>query len=214
VFGEDQSGKTTVLTRLIRELADRSGADDARFLVFDPDRRLTTVPLHPGQLVAAAATGRDAATAVAAQLDLLAARLPAPGGPASEPAGAAPRPATYLVVDNYERLAGANPLTPLVPLLDHAADIGLHLILARQARGAARAMYDGVYATLKDVGTSALLLSGPEAEGPLIGRSRMLPQPPGRGCWVPRRGTERLVQIVLDDTAAPTAELDPERGDR
>jgi S-DNA-T family DNA segregation ATPase FtsK/SpoIIIE len=71
-----------------------------------------------------------------------------------------------------------------------------------------------VYATLKDVGTSALLLSGPEAEGPLIGRSRMLPQPPGRGCWVPRRGTERLVQIVLDDTAAPTAELDPERGDR
>ena len=214
VFGEDQSGKTTVLTRLIRELADRPGADDARFLVFDPDRRLTTVPLHPGQLVAAAATGRDAATAVAAQLDLLAARLPAPGGPASEPAGAAPRPATYLVVDNYERLAGANPLTPLMPLLDHAADIGLHLILARQARGAARAMYDGVYATLKDVGTSALLLSGPEAEGPLIGRSRMLPQPPGRGCWVPRRGTERLVQIVLDDTAAPTAELDPERGDR
>lgn len=215
VFGEEQSGKSTVLTRLIREVANRPGSDAARFLVLDPDRRLMALPWRPGHLIGAAATGRNAAAAVAAlapQLERLAARPPASDATPDE-AGRPPSPGIYLIVDNYERLAGSNPLAPLIPLLDHAADLGLHLIVARQARGAARAGYDGVYATLKDVGTPALLLSGPESEGPLIGRSRMLPQPPGRGFWVPRRGADRLVQIVLDEGTA-VADTDPDQGDR
>jgi S-DNA-T family DNA segregation ATPase FtsK/SpoIIIE len=204
VFGEEQSGKSTLLHRLIRELSAEHGLDDARFIVFDPDRRLQNLPFRSEQLIASAATGRDAAGIVTANAQRLAARLPPPGTPIGEVASRAwwGSPADiYLIVDNYERLAGAAPLTPLVPLLDHAADIGLHLIVARQARGAARAVYDSVYATLKDTGSPALLLSGPESEGTVIGRSKMTPRPPGRGVWVPRRGGEVVVQTVLEPAA-------------
>ena len=201
VFGEEQSGRSTLLLRLIRELSAAHGLDEARFIVFDPDRRLQNLPFRPEQLIASAATGRDAAGIVAANAQRLAARLPPPGMPAAEVATRAwwGSPADiYLIVDNYERLAAATPLTALAPLLDHAADIGLHLIVARQARGSARAMYEATYATLKDVGSPALLLSGPESEGTIIGRSKLTSRPPGRGVWVPRRGDEVLVQTVLE----------------
>jgi S-DNA-T family DNA segregation ATPase FtsK/SpoIIIE len=203
VFGEEQSGKSTLLLRLIRELSAAHGLDEARFIVLDPDRRLPNLPFRPEQLIASAATGRDAAGIVTANAQRLAARLPPPGMPAAEVATRSwwGSPADiYLIVDNYERLSGATPLTPLVPLLDHAADIGLHLIVARQARGAARAVYESVYAALKDVGSPALVLSGPEAEGTVIGRSKLAPRPPGRGVWVPRRGSEVVVQTVLEPT--------------
>lgn len=207
VFGEEQSGRSTVLTRLIRELSATHGLDRARFIVVDPDRRLPQLPFRPEQLIASAATGRDAAGIVTANVPRLAARLPPPGLPAAEVAARAwwGSPADiFLVVDNYERLAGAAPLAPLVPLLDHAADIGLHLIVARQARGAARAMYDTVYATLKDAGSPALLLSGPESEGTVIGRTKLASRPPGRGVWVPRRGAEVVVQTVIEPAPART----------
>lgn len=205
VFGEEQAGKSTLLLRLIRELSAAHGLDEARFIVFDPDRRLQALPFRPEQLIAAAATGRDAAGIVTANAQRLAARLPPPGMPAAEAAtrGWWGSPADiYLIVDNYERLAAASPLTPLVPLLDHAADIGLHLIIARQARGAGRAVYEAAYATLKDVGSPALLLSGPESEGTVVGRSKLTSRPPGRGVWVPRRGGEIVVQTVLEPAAA------------
>ncbi len=206
VFGEEQSGKSTLLGRLIRTLSARHRADQALFLVFDPDRALASIPVRRDQLIASAATGREASAVVAAYVDRLAARIPPPGMPADQVAGRGwwGSPADiFLVVDNYERLSGSAPLAPLVPLLDHAADIGLHLIVARQARGAARAMYDTVYATLKDVGTPVLLLSGPEAEGAIVGRAKMSPQPPGRGVWVPRRGADLVVQAVIDDGPGP-----------
>lgn len=205
VFGEEQSGKSTVLLRIIRELTAAQGPEQARFLVFDPDRRLPALPFRAGQLLGSAATGRDAAALVATQTPRLAARLPAPGTPPAEAAARAwwGSPADiYLVADNYERLAGAAPFAPLLPLLDHAGDIGLHLIVARQARGAARAVYEGLFAGLKDAGSPALLLSGPEGEGAVVGRSRLTPRPPGRGVWVPRRGDERTVQTVLEPVPA------------
>lgn len=212
VFGEEQSGKTTVLLRLIRELSAAHGLDEARFIVFDPDRHLQNLPFRPEQLIASAATGRDAAGIITANAQRLAARLPPPGMAAVEAAGRSwwGSPADiFVIVDNYERLAGASPLTPLVPLLDHAADIGLHLIVARQARGAARAVYDGLYATLRDMGSPALMLSGPDSEGAVIGRSKMASRPPGRGLWVPRRGPEVLMQTVLEPGARRAAGSGP-----
>ena len=175
------------------------------------------LPYRDEQLIASAATGRDAAGIIAANAERLAARLPRR---ACRPAEVARRawwgsPADiYLIVDNYERLAGSAPLTALVPLLEHAADIGLHLIVARQARGAARAVYDPLYATLKDVGTPALLLSGPETEGTVIGRTRLRPAPPGRGVWVPRRGVPRSWCRRCSSGPAPAAGRPHDRAGR
>ena len=105
-----------------------------------PPRRLLDLPYRPNQLIASATNGRDAAGVISANVDRLQNRLPGRG---DEPRGDRP---TWLVglarrhlpvIDNYERLAGSAPLTPLIPLLNHASDIALHLIVARQA-GVAR----------------------------------------------------------------------------
>ncbi len=201
IFGEEQSGKSTVLRRLIQQISARHGLDGARFIVFDAHRHLLDLPYRPDQLIASATGGRDALGVVTANLERLQGRLPTPSMTRQEIAGrgwwGSPA-AIYLIVDNYERLAGSGPLAPLIPLLDHASDIALHLIVARQARGASRAVYDGFYATLKDAGAPALVLSGPEAEGAIYGRTRVAERPPGRGVWVPRRGAEVTMQAILD----------------
>ena len=148
-----------------------------------------------------ATTAHDAANVVSANLDSLRRRIPPASASADEIARRAwwGSPADiYLVADDYERFAGSNPLVPLLSLLDHAGDIGLHLIIARQARGASRAMYDGIYSRLKDTGSPAVVLSGPEPEGVLYGKTRVQPRSPGRGVWVPRRGPDRIIQATAD----------------
>ena len=201
IFGEEQSGKTTLLANLLRQISARSGTDQARFVIFDGRRQLLDIDYRPDQLIASATTAQDAANVVTANLDRLHRRMPVASASTAEIARRAwwGSPADiFLVVDDYERFAGSNPLAPLLPLLDHAGDIGFHLIIARQARGASRAMYDGVYTRLRDTGSPAVVLSGPEPEGVIYGKTRAQPRPPGRGIWVPRRGPDRIIQATVD----------------
>ena len=201
IFGEEQSGRSTVLRQLIGRIAARNGLDGARFIVFDPQRHLIDLAYRPDQLIASASNGRDAGGVIGANIERLQARLPPPSMSREEIIRRAwwGSPADiYLIVDNYERLAGSNPLGALLPLINQAADIALHLVIARQSRGASRAVFDSVYATLKDVGTPALVLSGPEAEGTIYGRTKVTDRPPGRGVWVPRRGPDVGMQALLD----------------
>ncbi len=201
IFGEEESGKTTLLANLLRQITAGSGPNEARFIVFDARRRLLELGYRVDQLIASATTAQDAANVVSANLDRLHRRVPSSSASPQEIARRAwwGSPADiYLVIDDYDRLAGSGPLLPLLPLLDHAEDIGLHLIIARQARGAGRALYDGVFARLRDSGSPAIVLSSPEAEGVIYGKTRAQPRPPGRGVWVPRRGPERVFQAIAD----------------
>ena len=94
----------------------------------------------------------------------------------------------YLIVDDYDLVAGAtNPLLPIMDLLPQARDIGLHVVLARSAGGAGRAMFEPVVQRLREMGTPTLLMSASKDEGQLFG---VKPQalPAGRGFLVARRG--------------------------
>ena len=175
IFGEEESGKTTLLANLLRQITAGSGPNEARFIVFDARRRLLELGYRVDQLIASATTAQDAANVVSANLDRLHRRVPSSSASPQEIARRAwwGSPADiYLVVDDYDRFAGSSPLLPLLPLLDHAEDVGLHLIIARQARGAGRALYDGVFARLRDSGSPAIVLSSPEAEGVIYGKTR------------------------------------------
>jgi DNA segregation ATPase FtsK/SpoIIIE, S-DNA-T family len=106
-------------------------------------------------------------------------------------------PDIYLVVDDYDLVATAgNPLLELVEYLPHAADLGLHLIVARRSGGAARAMFEPLLAGLRDLGCTGLMMSGNSDEGSLLGSSRPELLPPGRGVLIAGAGNERLVQIA------------------
>lgn len=112
-------------------------------------------------------------------------------------------PEMYVVVDDYELIAGAgtDPLTPLLEFLPHARDIGLHVVIARRAGGAARAMFNPMPATMRELGCAGLLMSAGPDEGALLGIARPIPLPPGRATLTVRGHSDERIQIAW--TAEP-----------
>jgi S-DNA-T family DNA segregation ATPase FtsK/SpoIIIE len=77
----------------------------------------------------------------------------------------------------------------------------LHLVVARRAGGASRALYEPVIQSLRELGSPGLVLSGSPDEGALVGNVRAVPAPAGRGRLVTRdRGVE-VVQLAWRDPA-------------
>jgi S-DNA-T family DNA segregation ATPase FtsK/SpoIIIE len=56
-------------------------------------------------------------------------------------------------------------------------------VVARRTGGAARALYEPLLATLRDLGSPAVLLSGSPAEGPLFAGVKAQQARPGRALW-------------------------------
>ena len=105
------------------------------------------------------------------------------------------------MVDDYDLVATqqSSPVQVLQPLLGQARDVGLHLVVARRAGGASRALYEPVIQSLRDLGSPGLVLSGSPDEGALIGHVRPAARPAGRGRLVTRdRGVE-VVQLAWRD---------------
>ncbi|CAN5680413.1 type VII secretion protein EccC [soil metagenome] len=198
ILGDPQSGKTAALRVLCREILRTSAPSQAQLVLVDPRRSML------GEFDADGVGYLATPAAVAAQLPELVAmlrnRLP---GPEITQHQLRTRswwsgPDLYLVVDDYDLLStgGGNPLAPLVDLLPHARDIGLHLVLARRSGGAARALYEPVLAAIRELGTMGLQLSGPPDDGPLLGTVRPRPLPPGRGYLMTRVGGDQVVQVA------------------
>jgi S-DNA-T family DNA segregation ATPase FtsK/SpoIIIE len=104
----------------------------------------------------------------------------------------------FLFVDDYDTLVtpAGNPFNPLVEMLLAGRDIGFHLIITRRVGGAGRALFEPVIQRLKDMGTSAIIMSGDPQEGKLLHGQAPSILPPGRGYLVQRNQPSTLIQIV------------------
>ncbi|HZV51771.1 MAG TPA: type VII secretion protein EccCb [Candidatus Dormibacteraeota bacterium] len=199
VFGDGESGKTTLLRTYLAGLAARSTRDRVAIVVIDYRRGLLeAVPqslLHA--YAPAAAAAMEAVNQVARTL---AARMPGGDLSAADLRRRAwwTGPELLVVVDDLDLVVtpSSNPLLPLLDLLAQGHDLGFHLLAARRAAGTARAMFEPVLQRLVDLGTPGLLLSGDRHEGPLLGGQAPTAQPPGRGILVRRHHPPRLVQIA------------------
>lgn len=89
------------------------------------------------------------------------------------------------------------PLSPFLPFVPSAPDIGLHFVITRRVAGASRGLYDPFLQALRESGTSGLILSGDRTEGPLLSGVAAGPRPPGRGTLVRRGESPRLVQTAF-----------------
>jgi len=188
VFGDAQSGKSTLLRGLVRGFLDRFTADELVVALVDlrgdlvrevPDDYLGG---HAGTSVEA----RSLTTAVAEEL-------------AKRQAGdrrAGPR--IVVVVDDYDIVAsgGTDPLAPLLPYLPSARDLRLHVLLTRPVAGSSRAIYDKVLQTLRDTGGSSLIMSGERSEGQILPQVYAEQMTPGRGRFVRRGERPRIVQVA------------------
>ncbi len=198
ILGDTECGKTATLRTLCREILRTDGADAARILIVDFRRTLLGV-LESDHLLGYAMSAASAESHVAATVQLLNGRLP---GEHVTQRQLRDRswwfgPDVYVVVDDYDLVAGTsgNPLLPLLDLLPHSRDLGLHLLIARRSGGAARAMFDPILARLRDLGCMGLLMSAAPDEGVLLGTVRPSSLPAGRGTLIRRGQADHLVQV-------------------
>jgi DNA segregation ATPase FtsK/SpoIIIE, S-DNA-T family len=198
VIGDTGSGKTNLLRLLADGIVRTRTPEQALFVLVDYRRSLAgAVPAdHILGYAPSSAVLLPMMQEVAAALTE---RLPGPEATAGPQQGASwSGPELYVVVDDYDLVASRdNPLSALLDLLPQAADIGLHLVIARRSGGAGRAMYEAVPQRLKELGAPGLLLSCERDEGVIFGSVKPVTLPPGRGHLVTRRRGAELLQLAV-----------------
>jgi len=166
VIGDAETGKTSTLRAVGRQVVDRYEPRQAKVILFDFRRN------HAGRVrgrVGAGVRGHREPGA-------------GPGGrpgrglhQAAAGSDITPQqlrqrswwtgPDVYVIVDDYDLVAaGANPLLPLLPFLSQARDIGLYPYVARRAGGATRALLDPFLSAMRELGYPAVVLSAPRDE--------------------------------------------------
>jgi S-DNA-T family DNA segregation ATPase FtsK/SpoIIIE len=199
LYGDDGSGRSTILRRAIDHLAD-SDPDQVRLHIVDVRRALGAFADAPHVDHYAFAGSRIQETADDL-FKLLLDRLPGPDLPRSVLLEGSwwTGPQHVLVVDDYDLTLTATGglLGTLADALDHARDIGFHVLLARRVAGAQRTAFEPFGQRLRELGPPTLLLSGDKGEGPLAGDRTASPQPPGRGLLVRRGRRDALIQCCL-----------------
>ncbi|AJC54943.1 type VII secretion protein EccC [Streptomyces sp. 769] len=199
IMGDSECGKTNLLKTIAHGLIDRYGEDELVFAVMDPRRSLRgAIPeefnggyAYNAKLCAGLATG------VAGVLEK---RLP---DDTTRPEDLQPGdwgggPRIVVLVDDYDVLttAGQEPLAPFLPHIPAAVDIGLHFVLTRRVAGASRGLYEPLVQSLRESGSSSLVMSGDRGEGQLFPGVYASPQPPGRGVLIRRGHSNRLIQTT------------------
>ena len=201
LFGDGGSGKSALLRGVASEV--RRIYDPKQAQIFAIDFRRSLLGEIPDEYLAGYLTTQEQAQAeIAGLAQYLRSRLP---GPDVTPEQLRSRSwwtgaEVFVLVDDYDLVATStgNPLTPLVPLLAQAGDVGLHLVLTRRTGGAGRAMYEPVLQALKDLAAPGIVLSGSPDEGALIGGAKPVPGVPGRGQLVTRDRGREVVQLAFD----------------
>ncbi len=210
VFGDNECGKSNLLRLIAESVADRYTPDQAR-LIFIDYRRSLIDSSDSEHTIGYAASSAAAAPIINDVREAMTQRLPPPD---LTPQQLRTRSwwkgsDLFLIIDDYDLVSGsANPLLALGDLVPQARDIGLHLIIARSAGGAGRALFEPVIQRVREMGSPGLIMSGSKDEGALIGSVKAQPQPPGRGFFVERRAGSQLVQVALldDGTLPPTGQ--------
>jgi S-DNA-T family DNA segregation ATPase FtsK/SpoIIIE len=198
VLGDIECGKSSLLRLIADGIVARYPPEQARLIVIDYRRSLLDAA-DTEHRIGYAASPPAAASLVSDARGALIERLPSANLTADVLRARSWWKGSdlFLIVDDYDLVTGAaNPLLPLIDLLPQARDIGLHVVLARSAGGAGRAMFEPIIQRLREMGTPTLLMSANKDEGRLVG---IKPQalPAGRGYLTARRAPPRLVQTAL-----------------
>ncbi|OBK59908.1 type VII secretion protein EccCb [Mycobacterium colombiense] len=199
VLGDNKCGKTATLRTLSREIVRAKTPTQARLSIVDFRRALLGV-VESEHLGGYAMSHAALAVLLPDLLESLQARMPPPNASQAQLRSSSwwSGPDLYVIVDDYDLVAGpaGNVLAPIVEFLPYAADLGLHLVIARRSGGLERAMFDPLLASLRDLGCASLTMSGCPTEGASFGTGAPLRLPPGRGILTTRTGDDELVQVA------------------
>lgn len=105
----------------------------------------------------------------------------------------------FVFIDDCDLIADHH-LAELAELLPHARDIGLHLVVARKAGGAGRALFQPFLSALKDQVPTVVLFDVDRDEGALFG-IKPTAQRPGRAIWQHGGTTLGTIHVALPESA-------------
>ena len=192
VLGDTECGKSNLLRLAAGGIAARFTPGQAKVIFLDYRRSLLDAAQIPHQ-IGYATSSVAAATLLEEVRGALNTRLPPPDLTPDQLRSRSWWSGSdlFLIVDDYDLVAGTqNPLLALAEFLPQARDVGLHVILARSAGGAGRAMFDPVIQRLREMGSPGLIMSGSKDEGALLGGVR--PARPAVRARVPGGPAERI----------------------
>lgn len=199
VLGDNESGKTATLRTLCREIVRTKTPTQAMLSIVDFRRALLGV-VESEHLGGYAISPAAVAVLLPQLLESLQTRMPPPDASQAQLRSGSwwSGPDLYVIVDDYDLVAGpaGNALAPIIEFLPYAADLGLHLVIARRSGGLERAMFEPLLASLRDLGCASLMMSGCPTEGASPGFTSPLRLPPGRGILTTRTGDDELVQVA------------------
>ena len=196
-IGAQGCGKSNFLAQVMRGIS-RLPREAARLVVID-QRRAHLGTLDQDMVAAYAATQSSAQEEIVNTVRTLEQRLP---GPDITPEQLAARdwwagPDIYVVVDDAD-LVSDIALAPLIDLLPHARDIGLHMVIARKSGGIGRALFGQFFSAVRDLQPAFLLFDADRDEGTIFGL-KPSHQPPGRGQWSIRGENLGIAQVVYGE---------------
>ena len=204
-FGDSGTGKTNLLRVLIQGITRHFTPDEARILLVDPKRRLQEA-VPRAQLFGYAINPQAFAELLAQAMPVLQERVPGADIP---PDRLSKRDwwtgsRMFVFIDDYEMMGSPmnNPAAPLIDLVAQGAEIGLHVVIARNTGQAMRSMMsDQLVRRMWDLSTPGLLFSCPRDEGNFLGDAKPLALPTGRAQAVLRRRGITQIQVALDESA-------------
>ena len=199
IFGDPQTGKSTALRTIMRQITRRPPSEVGIILV---DFRRTHLEEVPKEYLLSYCTSAPHLAQNAQEIaNGLRERLP---GPDVTPQQLRDRSwwnglEVFVVVDDYDLVAGGNgnPLMPLLEFIPQGLDLGLHMITARRTGGASRAMYEKVLQAIAEGSPPSLLFSGDRMEGRLSNGVASQRLPVGRALLTHRGGPPEQVQVAL-----------------
>ncbi|MHA7653090.1 type VII secretion protein EccCa [Mycobacterium sp. ML4] len=206
VFGDNKSGKTTLLRHIIRTVRENSTPDTVAFTVLDRRLHLVDEPLFPDNEYTA---NIDRITpAMIGLANIIESRRPPAGLSPAELASWGYQGHThYLIIDDVDQVpdsaatggpyVGQRPWTPLIGLLSQAGDLGLRVIVTGRASGSAHGlMTNPLLRRFNDLQATTLMLAGnPQDSGKIRGQ-RFGRLPAGRGILLSDSDTPTYVQLV------------------
>jgi len=198
-FADGESGKTNLLRTIVRGVVDRYSPQQARMILVDYRRTMLGL-VTTEHLIGYAVTAPALTQMMADVKGSLTRRLPGPDVTQEQLRTRSwwSGPELFVVVDDYDLVATAsgNPLDPLLEFLPQAKDVGLHLIIARRAGGAGRALFQPMIGRLRELSSPGIMMSGNKDEGVLLGTVKPSVLPPGRGTIVSRKLGQQLMQVA------------------
>lgn len=198
-IGTRGCGKSTLLASLAEGVC-ALGRDAAR-IVFIDQRRSHLGDIPEDMLAAYAATSDAVGSVLADTVATARTRLPGPDVSARQLSERSwwQGPELFVFIDDCDLIADHH-LAELAELLPHARDIGLHLVVARKAGGAGRALFQPFLSALKDQVPTVVLFDVDRDEGALFG-IKPTAQRPGRAIWQHGGTTLGTIHVALPESA-------------